>query len=104
MKIKWFFLVLLLPFVNTYAGLIQENVTTSAFNSTINGVSFQHDAILTYNGYQYAVYWSDGPHVGVARKQLPDGTWQTLELTDYQFTGDDPHYDISSRAWAILIR
>ena len=78
--------------------LAQMNIFTvsdNAFNGYINGVSFQQDAITTYNGYQYAVYWSANRHVAVARKSMASDEWQTLELKDYRFEVDNAHYDIS---------
>lgn len=77
------------------AGLKLETVTTDAFDSNINGVSFQQDALVTYNGYQYLTYWSRNRHVALGRKQLPDGAWELLELSDYRFETADAHYDIS---------
>lgn len=81
--------------MNSHASLTVEHITDSAFNGYINGVSFQQDAIVTYNGYQYATYWSVNRHVAVARKALNTTQWETLELTDYTFATDNAHYDIS---------
>lgn len=78
-----------------HAQLTVETATSGAYNTNINGVSFQQDALVTYNGYQYLVYWSLNRHVALGRKALPDGTWETFELTDYQFQTSDAHYDIS---------
>lgn len=77
------------------AQLAIETISDRAFNGYINGVSFQQDAITTYNGYQYAVYWSANRHVAVARKATGSNSWATLELTDYRFATDNAHYDIS---------
>jgi hypothetical protein len=80
------------------AGHAQLNLTTAtanAYNTNINGVSFQQDALVTYNGYQYLVYWSANRHIALARRPLPDGAWESLELSDYQFQTSDAHYDIS---------
>lgn len=90
-------LFILATFVATQARaeLSLTTVTESAWDSNINGVSFQQDAVISYKGWQYAVYWSENQHVGVARRKLPDGSWENLELPDYTFTGDNAHYDIS---------
>lgn len=77
------------------ASLSINTLSDQAFPGAINGVAFQQDAITTYNGYQYAVYWSANRHVAVARRALPDSPWQSFELTDYTFNTDNDHYDIS---------
>jgi|GEM_PF-1023565 len=79
----------------SYAQLTLTTATADAYNTNINGVSFQQDALVTYNGYQYLVYWSSNRHVSLARRALPDGAWQSFELTDFQFQTSDAHYDIS---------
>ncbi len=56
-----------------------------AYGDTINGVSFQQDAIVTDNGFQYVAYYNTSGHICIARRQLPDGVWLKLELTDYTF-------------------
>ncbi len=88
-------LMISLGAVHSYAGLSVHTVTDNAFNGYINGVSFQQDAITTYNGYQYAVYWSSNQYLGIARRAVGDKQWETLELPDYRFATDNAHYDIS---------
>ncbi|KIJ31449.1 hypothetical protein M422DRAFT_185901 [Sphaerobolus stellatus SS14] len=73
----------------------------------LNGESFQQDALVTFNGYQYAVFYgSDATatattprHVSVARRSLASlasqAQWETLTLTDYNQTDDDGHDIIS---------
>ena len=90
-----FSLLFLLSAWPAWSSLTIDTVTDSAFNGEINGVSFQQDAIVSYKGYQYAVYWSVNQHVAVARRNLASGTWQTFELTDYRFEVNNAHYDIS---------
>lgn len=92
------FVILLIAFLSAspaWSSLSIDTVTTSAFNGEINGVSFQQDAIVSYKGYQYAVYWSANRHVAVARRNLAGGAWQTFELADYRFEVNNAHYDIS---------
>lgn len=91
----WLAFILLLPAYNALAKLSVTDIASNAFNGEINGVSFQQDAITTYNGYQYAVYWSANRHVAVARRALPAGQWQSFELRDYTFQTNNAHYDIS---------
>lgn len=66
-----------------------------SWGDTINGVSFQQDAVVTDNGRQYVAYYNIAGHVCVARRQLPGGEWEKLELTDYLFEGNDSHNVIS---------
>ena len=70
-----------------------------AYGNTINGMSFQQDAIVTDNGWQYITYYNTDGHVCVARRQLPQGTWEKLILTDYTFLNgsqdNDAHNIIS---------
>ncbi|KAI0795808.1 hypothetical protein C8Q75DRAFT_791033 [Abortiporus biennis] len=71
----------------------------------LNGESFQQDALVTFNGYQYAVFYeSDSSnasirHPCVSRRSLlatsKTGSWQKLTLADYNQTGDDGHDVIS---------
>ncbi len=65
--------------------------------SGTNFVSFQQEAIKTYNGYQYLTYWNKAKHVCMARKKLPDGIWEEVEITSYTSPHDlgDNHYNIS---------
>ena len=53
------------------------------YGYAINGLSFQQDAVVTHNGWQYVTYYDDDHHVCVARRDLPSGYWQIIELTDY---------------------
>lgn len=76
------------------------DIVTNKAYTTSNGanfVSFQQNAITTYNGYQYLVYWNAAKHVCLARKKMPVGEWEELELTDYTSPHDlgDNHYNIS---------
>lgn len=86
----------------------------------LNAYAFQQDAIVTFNGYQYAAYWSNnGPDDGdtlylyVARRHLRPRSdapvlnttdevgaertygWEVLELRDYEQTVDDGHNTVS---------
>ncbi|RYP23826.1 hypothetical protein DL765_000903 [Monosporascus sp. GIB2] len=65
----------------------------------LNGNAFQQDVIQSFNGWQYACFYSPLPGGGaaeplfvhVARRRLPRGPWQTLVLDDYPQTTDDGH-------------
>ena len=76
-------------------------VTTESFSKAVaygdglNGLSFQQDALLSHKGWQYVAYYNAVRHVCVARRKLPSGAWQILELKDYTQTEDDSHNTIS---------
>lgn len=65
----------------------------------INGYAFQQDAITSFKGWQYAVYYSnlnsdaalEPLYVHLARRQLADGPWETIVFDDYPQTTDDGH-------------
>ncbi|CDO73884.1 hypothetical protein BN946_scf185016.g41 [Trametes cinnabarina] len=69
----------------------------------LNGESFQQDALVTFNGYQYAAYYvADAQNVSVrhpslARRALKgyDTAWDSFSFTDYNQTDDDGHDVIS---------
>ncbi|KAF8063369.1 hypothetical protein FPV67DRAFT_1506236 [Lyophyllum atratum] len=71
----------------------------------LNGESFQQDTLVTFNGYQYALFWvadsanSSVRHASVSRRPLHrgqrSGDWESFILTDYNQTEDDGH-DITS--------
>ncbi|MCR2804709.1 BNR-4 repeat-containing protein [Paenibacillus soyae] len=48
-------------------------------------------SIVTYNGYQYTVYYNSDRHVCVARRASGSEAWEIAELTDYLFTSIDTH-------------
>ncbi|MBN1796283.1 MAG: BNR repeat-containing protein [Sedimentisphaerales bacterium] len=66
-----------------------------SFGQAINGLSFQQDPVITHNGYQYVAYYNFARHVCVACRELPSGSWEIIELTDYYFSSDDAHNVIS---------
>jgi hypothetical protein len=61
---------------------------------TVLGEAFQQDGVVTSNGWQYTTYYNSARHVCVGRRQLPAGSWQIIELTDYYFASDDSHNDV----------
>ena len=68
----------------------------------INGMSFQQDGIVSYNGYQYAAYWNTNGYLTLARRSYSKsgasfGNWQELTF-NYQitkFNNPDSHNTIS---------
>ena len=65
------------------------------FGQSINGESFQQDALVTHNNFQYLAYYDSSRHVCVARKNLNRNDWEILRLTDYHFKSNDAHNTIS---------
>jgi hypothetical protein len=68
----------------------------SPYGYAINGLSFQQEALMTFNGWQYITYYNSARYVCVGRRQLPAGSWEVLTLTDYTLsTTTDAHNVIS---------
>jgi len=67
------------------------NFPNGAFGTCINGQTFQQEAVISFNGYQYAGYFADGGTLCVARRQLPNGPWNTLRFGDYRIAHTDVH-------------
>lgn len=67
----------------------------------INCYAFQQDAIVSFNGWQYATFYgfnffqsaaeSESLYVHLARRQLPHGPWEVMVFDDYPQTADDGH-------------
>ena len=61
------------------------------YGRNVNGLPFVADALVSLNGYQYSSYWAVSPadgnagHVAVARRKLPDGKWQVIDLPGSEF-------------------
>lgn len=70
----------------------------------LNGNAFQQDAIQSFNGWQYACFYSplsradsaaaEPLFVHLARRKLPRGQWEILVFEDYPQTTDDGHNTI----------
>ncbi|KAK8112300.1 uncharacterized protein PG998_008757 [Apiospora kogelbergensis] len=66
---------------------------------TLNGNAFQQDALQSFNGWQYACFYSarselsdrEPLFVHLSRRKLPVGRWETLVFEDYPQTTDDGH-------------
>ncbi|CAL1702651.1 unnamed protein product [Somion occarium] len=68
----------------------------------LNGESFQQDPLVTFNGYQYAVFYevdalnTSVRHPRISRRSLSTSSgWETFSLSDYNQTEDDGHDIIS---------
>ncbi|KAG6828246.1 hypothetical protein H0H92_008680 [Tricholoma furcatifolium] len=72
-------------------------------SNRLNGESFQQDALVTFNGYQYAAFWlTDSTnvsirHATISRRMLKNGNgkWESAVLNDYNQTEDDSANTIS---------
>ena len=65
------------------------------FGQAINGKSFQQEVLISHKNYQYAGFYNKDRHVCVARRKLPSGQWEIVELDDYFFRSNDAHNTIS---------
>ena len=65
--------------------------TSTGFERFVNGTSSQQDALVTFNGWQYAAYYKSNHRLALARRQLPDGGWQTLVFAHVLSDHDDAH-------------
>ncbi|KAI2782740.1 hypothetical protein F4815DRAFT_462475 [Daldinia loculata] len=71
-------------------------------NCVLNGNAFQQDVIQSYNGWQYACFYSslsvdsaqEPLYIHLSRRKLPEGKWETLIFEDYPQTTDDGHNTI----------
>ena len=66
-----------------------------SYGQAINGKAFQQDGMVSHKGYQYVAYYDAARHVCLARRKLPDGSWNILRLMDYDFESNDAHNTIS---------
>ncbi|HPA21063.1 MAG TPA: BNR repeat-containing protein [Verrucomicrobiae bacterium] len=67
------------------------NVAKGPFGSCFNGQTFQQEAVLSFNGYQYAAYYAHGGALCLARRKLDDGPWLALRFEDYRIAHNDVH-------------
>lgn len=75
------------------ADVVVDNVITvvGQWGDYIHGKSYQQEALVTYNGWQYTTYYDASRRLCVARRQLPAGSWQRIVFSDYTYRGDDNH-------------
>jgi hypothetical protein len=65
-----------------------------SFDGLVNNESFQQSGILSYAGYQYAAWYRSNRNAVIARRALPSGGWQTVQLP-HQLSTNDAHNVIS---------
>jgi hypothetical protein len=81
--------------------VLGQDAVQRKFN--INCNAFQQDAIVSFNGWQYACFYSflqsepsdaaapEPLYVHLARRELPHGAWEVMAFDDYPQTTDDGH-------------
>ena len=63
----------------------------NTFGGSMNGVSFQQDAIITYKGWQYVGILTGERLPAIARRQLGTDIWETLIIPGYFIFSNDRH-------------
>ncbi len=67
----------------------------ATYGRWINNRVFQQDIVTSHGNRQYVAYYNDDRHVCLARRELPAGTWEIIEFTDYTMTSVDSHNIVS---------
>ncbi|MFJ1602428.1 BNR repeat-containing protein [Streptomyces sp. NPDC088253] len=65
-----------------------------SYDGLVNNNSFQKNGLLTYKGYQYAVWYTTDRSAVVARRALGASSWSTLTLA-HRLKSSDSHNVIS---------
>ncbi|MEX3102461.1 Tat pathway signal sequence domain protein [Streptomyces sp. V2] len=65
-----------------------------SYDGLVNNNSFQKNGLLTYKGYQYAVWYTATRNAVVARRALNSSAWSTVTLS-HQLKASDSHNVIS---------
>lgn len=65
-----------------------------SYNGLVNNNAFQKNGLLTYKGYQYAVWYTGDRTAVIGRRALGRADWQTVRLP-HKLTADDSHNVIS---------
>lgn len=101
---------LLLTNVLSQSPRLQQQSTTTLGtdpegSARLNGMSFQQDALTTFNGWQYIAYYEatstyNAQQIVLGRRNLNGGNgspsqWQTFKFTDYTQRTQDSHNTIS---------
>ncbi|KUN23686.1 Tat pathway signal sequence domain protein [Streptomyces antibioticus] len=66
-----------------------------SYDGLVNNNSFQKNGLLTYKGYQYAVWYTADRNAVVGRRALGGGTWSTVRV-GHTLKADDSHNVIST--------
>ncbi|MGV9277297.1 BNR repeat-containing protein [Streptomyces griseosporeus] len=65
-----------------------------SYDGLVNNNSFQKNGLFTYNGHQYAAWYTASRNAVVARRALGAGTWSTVTLP-HRLKADDSHNVVS---------
>ncbi|MFF0011171.1 BNR repeat-containing protein [Streptomyces sp. NPDC005374] len=65
-----------------------------SYDGLVNNNSFQKNGLLTYKGYQYAVWYTADKNAVVGRRVLGGGTWSTVQV-GHTLKSSDSHNVIS---------
>lgn len=76
------------------AQLDAQGIFFVSYDGLVNVESFQQSGVVTYNGYQYAGWYTSTRYAILARRLLPSGSWSTLQLP-HQLSVNDSHNVIS---------
>lgn len=61
-----------------------------SFDGVVNINSFQISTVVTYDNFQYSAWYTSSRAAILARRQLPSGSWTTLQLP-HNLTTNDSH-------------
>ncbi len=61
------------------------------WGNSVNGQSFQQDAVTSFKGYQYATHYDSSRRLCVARRKLNATAWEVIRFEDYKFKSNDTH-------------
>ncbi|MDX8036637.1 BNR repeat-containing protein [Lentzea sp. BCCO 10_0856] len=65
-----------------------------SYDGVVNNNSFQQDAIVTYQGRQYAAWYTASRNAVIARRNVGGARWETVVLP-HRLSADDSHNVIS---------
>ncbi len=65
-----------------------------SYDGLVNNASYQQSALLSHRGFQYAAWYTANRNAVVARRQLPAGAWQSVQLP-HALSTNDSHNSIS---------
>lgn len=71
------------------------NFPTGSWGSCVNGQPFQQEALISFNGFQYAAYFADGGVLCLGRRRLHGTAWEVIRFDDHRMA---PHNDVHNVA------
>ena len=72
------------------------NFPEGKYGTTVNGQTFQQEAVVTHAGYQYASFFADGGILAIGRRKLPDGAWEVIRFSDYKAKDHRDAHNVAS--------